>query len=181
MEIKLNRQLRITISLILTLTVLINIALVQFREFKSFRLINNGSFNENSSIYKNSTICLLIDVNGFNFLTTPLAFLITLILIILHKRQSLCIQKCSWKYIGLPIVISLWYKKDRMNSSMVYGQISFQIFQYFEQSIASFFGFTSSNQTVDPTGLSNILLIVSKVLVIGIRKSNINKYNLIEI
>ena len=183
MEISSNRnlKLRIFFSLILTLTVLTIIVVIQIREYKSFHSINNGSLNENSSIHKNLTVCVLIDINGFNFLTTPLAIIIVFILIILHKRQSLCVQKCDWKYIGLPMIISLWYKKDRLHSSMVYGQISFQIFQYFEQSIASLFGFISSNESVDPTGLSNILLIIFKVLIIGIRKRIKNKFKLVNL
>ena len=164
----------IIITIASSIVILIAIGLIQFEEYKSFHenfIKKNESFN--SSFNLNPPICYIVDLNGFNLLTTPFASIIMIIFIVLHKRRSLCMNRCNWKNVGLPMSISLWSKKSRINSAIVYGQISFQVFQIFEQSISSLFGYQISvpgGTIVDPTGLYNILLIVIKVIFVGIRK-----------
>lgn len=146
-------------SLLLSILMLLSIALVQNNEYNQYIKSKNSS-----SPRENSNICKTLV--HYDVIRTPISSIILLVFIIMHKRRSFLISICDWKNIGLPMIVSVWKKSDRAYTSLVYGTIAYQVFQLFESLIEE----TSANKSKITDGINEILNILLKVFLIGIRK-----------
>jgi hypothetical protein len=153
------------ISLMFSIALLITIALLQFDEYDSYLKLRK------SYLFYTGIVCYAVDIGGFDIITTPLAVVIIIIFVFIYKRRSLCVKKCSWRNFGLPMIVSVWNKSDRIYTSFVYGRIAYEVFRIVQGLIgqrANSFKISLPENVTDPTDLFRLLMRVVEVIFIGI-------------
>jgi hypothetical protein len=121
-----ERNVMMCLSLILTVSLLIAIGLIQYDTYDS-HVKKRTSYLEHGS-----TLCEYVNSNENDFIMTPIAAILLIIFVLLYERRSCCLNKCNWKHIGLPMIISLWNKTERAMTGLVYARIAFDIFRAFQ-------------------------------------------------
>jgi hypothetical protein len=150
----------LSLSIILSVLILFSIGYIEYNDFNKF--IPNST---DPDLDPNSNFCK--QIIEFDVVTIPIAILIIIIFIILHKRRSFCFSSFNWKNIGLPMIISSIKKSDRLFSSFIYGMIAFSVYIIFENLLIE------SKTSNFKGALVEVLEIFFNVLLFGIRMFNI--------
>ena len=137
---KYERTIIIFLSIFLSISLLIIIGLTQYDVY-------DGYFKQrNFYLIDGAYLCYYINLTDIDCIMTPLSVIILIIFTFLYKRRSCCLNKCTWRNIGLPMITSLWNKTDRTCTGLVYARIAFEVFRLFQ----NLFTGNSNN-----TGISN--------------------------
>ena len=114
------------LSILLTISLLITIVLIQYDTYDS-HLKKRFSYLETGD-----TLCKYVDSSDTDVVMTPFAGFLLIVFTLFYKRRSCCLNRCKWKNIGLPIIIGVWTKKNRMLSALVFARIAFDVFRLFQ-------------------------------------------------
>ena len=153
------------LGIFVSIALLAVIGILQYDVYDSFLKIKN------TYILYSGIVCFAVDIGGIDIVTTPVAFLLIIIFTIIYKRRSFCINRCSWKNLGLPSIVSLWKKTDRTYTAFVYGRIAYEVFRIIQGLITkpiNSYKITLPDGT-DPTDLFKLLMRIFEVIFIGIR------------
>jgi hypothetical protein len=150
-------------SLFLSIAVLITIGILQYDVYDALLKIRLSYIKDGAGM------CVAVDFHNFDILTTPFAAFLLIIFIFLYKRRVLCVNKCSWKHIGLPMIVSLWNKTDRTLTGIVYGRIAYEVFRIVQNLFQPDSSSIITLPEPDPTGLFKLLMRIIEVILIGLR------------
>lgn len=157
-------RLIVALSIFLTFCVVLLISFLQYDEYLNFLRDRGESFK------KQKLVCEIVNLAIVEIVSTPLAFLLVLMYILLFKRRVFLKDKFSYRNIGLPMIVSCWNKSDRLYSSFTYGLIAFNVFTIAKTSINH-----SRNlrhllgDFNDPSGIITLCLKLIQMFLIGIR------------
>lgn len=160
---KYNFYFYILTGLLLTISAIIAVNLLQQDEYAAF--MNN----RNDYLESAKSFCELYDLNNINLISTSMAAFVTLINVILHKRRKFL--KDKFKYFGLPMISSIWNKRNRFNNCITYGVVGYQVFTVVRN---TFRGKSNADRLLnfdDITGLLPMLIRFGEVLLIGLSRS----------
>jgi hypothetical protein len=161
-----ENKIVLSLSIVLSVLILFSIGFIEYNDFNEF-IPNENSTDPDFD--PNSNFCKLII--KFDVVTIPIAILIIIIFIILHKRRSFCFNSFNWKNVGLPMIISSWKKSDRLFSSFIYGMIAFRVFIIFQNLIVHqiLFRLLQTKTSNLKGALKEVLQILLDVFINGIR------------
>ena len=158
-----RKHLLLLLSLLLAVCAIVIVTLLQFDEFNAYA---NGRFDY---LNKTKVLCPQIRVSNINITSTPISIILLLIYVVLYKRRTFLVAKFKYKNIGLPMMISMWKKNDRLFSAFTYGTIAFNIYNivknYLNQETTS----KSLVNVNDITKTMPLLIKIVEVFLIGIR------------
>jgi hypothetical protein len=121
-----ERNVILLTSLLLSISLLITIGLLQYEVYDSY-------FKQRYDyMIETSYLCYYINLTDIDCVMTPLSLLLIITFIFIYQRRSCCLNRCSWKNIGVPMITSLWNKTDRANTAVVYARIAFEVFRLFQ-------------------------------------------------
>lgn len=165
-RIKLEGSTRTTLivclSVLLSISAIVSISLLQYDEY--FAFIND----RNDYISNSQAFCRKVNLANIDIISTPIAAALLILYVVLYKRRILWRYKFKYRNIGIPMMISLWRKSDRVYSAITYGTIAFNIYNIVRNYIDS-----NSEQNIipfkDPSGVLKLLVKIMQVFLIGIR------------
>jgi hypothetical protein len=118
--------------------------------------------------------CSNIEASGLNVITTSISAFLIIIFTILYKRRSCCLNKFKCSNFGLPMIISLWNKTERIHSALIYARIAFELYillaGLLPPASKTLPLITLPPGVTDPTGLFNLLVKIIAIILIGLRK-----------
>ena len=156
-----------SISLLIALASFLIVFFVIYTEYTEF-CNGNGDYFNATFVY-----CQTSRFGSIDTVTVSIASVILLVFIGVYKRRVFLVGLYTFRNIGLPMLVSLWNKTDRLNTMVIYGLISQNVFQVV---VNSLFGDSIGLASVikknvnDPTGLLLLFAEIFEVLLLGISK-----------
>ena len=162
LEGKLRTILIFFLSVLLSVSAIASISILQYDEY--FAFVNDRSDYINAT----KSFCSAVNISNIDVVSTPIAAVLLLVFIVLYKRRVFLRDRFKFRNIGLPMIIPIWNKTDRLYSGFTYGTIAFNIFNVVRNYLSS-----NSNLNLipfkDPSGLMQLVIKIVEVLLIGIR------------
>jgi len=157
-----------SVSLLIAFASILTVFYVIYDQYTDYY---NGKDN-----YLNATsvYCHTSRFGSIDTVTVTIASIILLVFISVYKRRVLLVGLYKFQNIGLPMLVSVWNKTDRLNTMLIYGLISQNVFQVVANSLlGDSNGLASAirKNVNDPTGLLLLFAEVFEVLLLGISKS----------
>jgi len=149
----------LVVSSILTIISIVCITLLQL-----------DSYYETDYVKKVEFFCGKNKLLQIDYLSTLISLLLIIFYIILNKRRSLLRDKFKFKYIGIPMIVSCWSKKNRLYSSLVYGLIALNVFETLKNILTNDSDESQLFDFDDPTGLIDLFRGGLEILLTGLSK-----------
>lgn len=151
------------LSSFLAISSILTIGLLQYDEY--FAYVNDRQDYINST----RSFCKKIDLANIDIISTPIAGFLVILYILMYKRRVFMINKSQYRNIGIPMIVSVWNKTDRLFSAFTYGLIAFNVFGIVKNSLGSGNKVSSVIKVNDPTGLLSLWYKIVLMILIGIR------------
>lgn len=151
------------LSSFLCISAVLTIGLLQYDEY--FAFIND----RNDYIQNTKSLCKKIDISNIDIIATPIAGFLVILYIFIYKRRVFLRDKFRYRNFGIPMMVSLWNKTDRLFSAFTYGLIAFNVFGIVKGSLDGTNTLKNISTIKDPTGLLALLYKVLQMFIVGIR------------
>ena len=153
------------ISILMAILGISLIGILQYDEYCA--LINNHE----DYIKRSKEFCYLTTVGQIELIRSSISTVLTFFYIILYKRRVSMRNKFKYRNIGLPMITSLWNKKDRFFNCLSYGLIAINVFNKVQQGVQELIGqgIKTWIDFNDPTGILPLLYKLLIVLVTGLQ------------
>ena len=151
------------LSCLLAISAIVSISILQYDEY--FAYIND----RNDYIENSQSLCQKISYSNIDIISTPIAGLLLIIYIIMYKRRLLWVNKFKYRNVGLPMMVSLWRKTDRLFSAFTYGTIGFNIYNLVRNYLNDNTASKNLIKFKDPSGILPLLVKIMEMFLIGIR------------
>lgn len=155
-------RLTTLLSMIFSLSAIGSIGILQFDEY--FAFINDRT----SYIQSSKGFCRSINLANINIISTTIAGVLLIFYVVLYKRRVFLRDKFKYRNFGLPMMTSMWSKKDRSLYCITYGLIAFNIFTVVRDNLLDNNN-TKLLQVKDPSGIASLLIKVITIMLIGVR------------
>ena len=150
-------------SILIGITGIAFIGILQYDEY--FAFINDRS----DYIINSKNFCTSTTKANIEYISTSIAGALLIFYVILYKRRIYLREKFKYRNIGLPMITSLWSKKDRFFYSLVFGLIAFNIFNMTKNYLQGNKNTDFKMNFKDPSGIIPLLIKIATMLLIGIR------------
>ena len=122
LEGKIRSRFLFLASVILAISTVVLIGFIQYDEYTAF-LSKRFDYINASRAFCNKT-----EISNIDIISTPIAFFLIVLFVFMFKRRVFLRGRFKYRNFGLPMIISLWDKKNRLLSCFTFGLIAFNVF-----------------------------------------------------